>query len=63
MMMAVLPDQWWMKDGKKPTSVFAEHLAGSEFGVFVAIISVLTMISMASPVFSHPPLLVRHGEG
>jgi APA family basic amino acid/polyamine antiporter len=50
MMMAVLPDQWWMKDGKaieNPISVFAEHLAGSEFGVFVAIISVLTMISMA----------------
>lgn len=50
MMMAVLPGEWWMKDGKaieNPISVFAEHLAGSEFGVLVAIISVLTMISMA----------------
>jgi len=49
-MMAVLPGEWWMKDGKvieNPISVFAEHIAGSEFGVLVAIISVLTMISMA----------------
>lgn len=50
MMMAAIPGEWWMVDGKvveNPVSVFAEHLAGSEFGVLVAIVSVLTMISMA----------------
>lgn len=50
MMMAAIPGEWWIADGKvveNPISVFAEHLAGTEFGVLVAIISVLTMISMA----------------
>ncbi len=49
-MMAAMPGEWWMQDGKaieNPISVFATHLAGTEFGVVVAIISVLTMISMA----------------
>jgi APA family basic amino acid/polyamine antiporter len=49
-MMATMPDEWWIQDGKvieNPISVFATHLAGTEFGVVVAIISVLTMISMA----------------
>ena len=49
-MMAAIPGEWWMVDGEvveNPISVFAEHLAGSEFGVLVAIVSVLTMISMA----------------
>ena len=49
-MMATMPDEWWIQDGKvieNPISVFATHLAGTEFGVLVAIISVLTMISMA----------------
>ena len=50
MMMAAIPGDWWISDGKvveDPISVFAAALAGSTFGVFVAIISVLTMISMA----------------
>ncbi|MGB1587651.1 MAG: amino acid permease [Poseidonia sp.] len=50
MMMAVIPGEWWMEDGKaieNPISVFAAQLAGTKFGVLVAIISVLTMISMA----------------
>ena len=51
MMMAAIPGEWWFNaDGKvveDPVSVFAAELAGSTFGVLVAIISVLTMISMA----------------
>ena len=50
MMMAAIPGEWWISDGKvveDPISVFASSLAGSTFGVLVAIISVLTMISMA----------------
>ncbi|MDP6194584.1 MAG: amino acid permease [Candidatus Poseidonia sp.] len=51
MMMAAIPGEWWFgEDGKvveDPVSVFAAELAGSTFGVIVAIISVLTMISMA----------------
>jgi amino acid transporter len=51
MMMAAIPGEWWFgEDGKvveDPISVFAAELAGSTFGVIVAIISVLTMISMA----------------
>lgn len=49
-MMAAIPGEWWMVDGEvveNPISVFAEHLAGSKFGVLVAMVSVLTMISMA----------------
>lgn len=51
MMMAAVPGEWWFNDDGKvvedPISVFAAELAGSTFGVIVAIISVLTMISMA----------------
>ena len=51
MMMAAIPGEWWFnEDGKvveDPISVFAAELAGSTFGVVVAIVSVLTMISMA----------------
>jgi len=51
MMMAAIPGEWWFNaDGKvveDPISVFAAELAGSTFGVMVAILSVLTMISMA----------------
>ena len=51
MMMAAIPGEWWFNDDGKvvedPISVFAAELAGSTFGVIVAIISVLTMISMA----------------
>ena len=50
LMAASLPGEWWMQDGKvveNPIFVFAEKIAGTEFGIFAAILSVLTMISMA----------------
>ena len=50
LMMAAIPGEWWMQDGKvveNPIFVFAEKVAGTEFGIFAAILSVLTMISMA----------------
>jgi len=50
MMMAVMPDQWWMKDGKPledPIYAFATHVMGTRLGLLAAAISVLTMISMA----------------
>ena len=50
LMMAAIPGTWWEVDGKiveNPIFVFAEHVAGTEFGIFAAIISVLAMISMA----------------
>ena len=50
LMMAAIPGEWWVQDGKvveNPIFVFAEKVAGTEFGIFAAILSVLTMISMA----------------
>ena len=51
LMMAAIPGTWWEGDDGKivenPIFVFAEHVAGTEFGIFAAIISVLAMISMA----------------
>ena len=50
LMMAAIPGNWWEVDGEiveNPIFVFAEHVAGTEFGIFAAIISVLAMISMA----------------
>jgi amino acid transporter len=51
LMMAAIPGEWWVgSDGKiveNPIFVFAEKVAGTEFGIFAAIISVLAMISMA----------------
>ena len=51
LMMAAIPgDEWWIVDGKvveDPIYVFAKSVVNTEFGVFAAILSVLTMISMA----------------
>ena len=50
LMMAAIPGEWWKVDGEvveNPIFVFAETVAGTEFGIFAAIISVLAMISMA----------------
>ncbi len=51
LMMAAIPGTWWEGDDGKivenPIFVFAEQVAGTEFGIFAAIISVLAMISMA----------------
>ena len=50
MMMAAMPDQWWIKDGKPledPIYAFATHVMGTRLGLLAAAISVLTMISMA----------------
>ena len=51
LMMASMPDGWWIDaDGEvveNPIFVFAEVVAGTEFGIFAAIVSVLAMISMA----------------
>ena len=51
LMMASMPDGWWIdEDGavvENPIFVFAEVVAGTEFGIFAAIVSVLAMISMA----------------
>jgi len=50
LMMAAIPGEWWIQDGKvveNPIFVFAEKVAGTEFGIFAAILSVLIMISMA----------------
>lgn len=51
LMMASMPDGWWIgEDGEvveNPIYVFAEVVAGTEFGIFAAIVSVLAMISMA----------------
>ena len=50
MMMAVMPDGWYLKDGKPiedPIFAFATHIMGTRLGVMAAILSVLTMISMA----------------
>ena len=42
--MAAIPGEWWVgSDGKiveNPIFVFAEKVAGTEFGIFAAIISV-----------------------
>ena len=43
LMMAAIPGNWWEVDGEiveNPIFVFAEHVAGTEFGIFAAIISV-----------------------
>ena len=52
MMMAVIPGEWWIdadtgKVVEDPITRFAEALAGTEFGIIAAVLSVLTMISMA----------------
>jgi len=50
LMMAAIPGEWWLQDGvvvENPIFVFAEKVAGTKFGIFAAILSVLTMISMA----------------
>ncbi|MBT5660511.1 MAG: amino acid permease [Euryarchaeota archaeon] len=51
LMMASIPGEWWIgTDGKvveDPIYVFAEHVVNTKFGIFAAILSVLTMISMA----------------
>ena len=51
LMMAAIPGEWWIgADGKpieNPIFVFAEYVVGTKFGIFAAILSVLTMISMA----------------
>ena len=51
LMMAAIPGDWWFgEDGKvveNPIFVFAENVAGTEFGIFAACVSVLAMISMA----------------
>ena len=49
--MAAIPGEWWFDSSgnvvENPIFVFAEKVAGTEFGIFAAIISVLAMISMA----------------
>ena len=51
LMMAAVPGEWWFDSSgevvENPIFVFAEKVAGTEFGIFAAIISVLAMISMA----------------
>ena len=50
LMMASIPGEWWIVDGKvveDPIYVFAKSVVNTKFGVFAAILSVLTMISMA----------------
>ncbi len=52
MMMAVIPGEWWIdadtgKVVEDPITRFAEALAGTEFGIIAAVLSVITMISMA----------------
>jgi|TARA_B100001093_G_scaffold518223_1_gene602348 amino acid transporter len=50
LMMASIPGEWWIVDGEvveDPIYVFAEHVVNTEFGIVAAILSVLTMISMA----------------
>ncbi len=51
LMMASIPGEWWIgSDGKvveDPIYVFAEHVVNTKFGIFAAVLSVLTMISMA----------------
>ena len=50
LMMASIPGEWWIVDGEvveDPIYVFAEQVVNTEFGVLAAILSVLTMISMA----------------
>lgn len=49
-MMAVMPEGWFMKDGKPiedPIYAFATYVLGTKLGVVAAVLSVLTMISMA----------------
>ena len=51
LMMASIPGEWWIgTDGEvveDPINVFAEHVVNTKFGIFAAVLSVLTMISMA----------------
>jgi amino acid transporter len=50
LMMASLPGEWWIVDGEvveDPIYVFAKHVVNNEFGIIAAVLSVLTMISMA----------------
>ena len=51
LMMAAIPgDSWWVVEGEvveDPIHVFAKTVVNTEFGVIAAILSVLTMISMA----------------
>ena len=50
LMMASIPGEWWIVDGEvveDPIYVFATHVVNTEFGIIAAVLSVLTMISMA----------------
>ena len=51
LMMAAIPGEWWLDSSgevvENPIFIFAEEVAGTKFGIFAAIVSVLTMISMA----------------
>lgn len=51
LMMAAIPGEWWLDSNgnvvENPIFIFAEEVAGTKFGIFAAIVSVLTMISMA----------------
>ena len=51
LMMAAIPGEWWLDASgdvvENPIFIFAEEVAGTKFGIFAAIVSVLTMISMA----------------
>jgi len=51
MLMAALPDQWWLDtEGnviEDPIRVFAEHVGGSWVAILASILAILTMASMA----------------
>tara|TARA_B100001094_G_scaffold94129_1_gene90022 strand:- start:2833 stop:4512 length:1680 start_codon:yes stop_codon:yes gene_type:complete len=51
LMMAAIPGEWWLDANgnvvENPIFIFAEKVAGTKFGIFAAVVSVLTMISMA----------------
>jgi len=51
MLMATLPDQWWLdSDGntiEDPIRVFAEHVGGNWVAILACILAILTMASMA----------------
>jgi amino acid transporter len=51
MMMATLPGEWWLDSSGNPREdpiyAFVDAVAGSKIGVIAAILSILTMISMA----------------
>ena len=51
LMMAAIAGEWWLDANgnvvENPIFIFAEKVAGTKFGIFAAVVSVLTMISMA----------------